>query len=130
MFSQKLYFLSVRGFFSGISQFVLYLSGALRWREEELLDSSHRLVKQFVSLDAHICVCHLCLNDGPNETYLQNRTRLTDTGNRLVVAKGEGDGRGIDWEFGISRCKLVYGEWIKNRSSTVLHRVVLLLFSS
>ena len=32
--------------------------------------------------------------------------------NRLVVAKGEGDGRGMDWEFGISRCKLLYTEWI------------------
>ena len=28
---------------------------------------------------------------------LQNRNRLTDIGNRLVVAKGEGDGGGKDW---------------------------------
>ena len=35
--------------------------------------------------------------------------------NRLVVAKGEGDGRGLDGEFGISRCKLVYIEWIDNK---------------
>ena len=37
-------------------------------------------------------------------TYLQNR--LTDTENRLVV-----EGR-MDWELGISRCKLLYIEWI------------------
>ena len=34
----------------------------------------------------------------------------TDT---LVVAKGVGEG-GMDWEFGISRCKLLYIEWINN----------------
>lgn len=27
---------------------------------------------------------------------------------RLVLAKGEGYGRRMDWEFGISRCKPVY----------------------
>ena len=32
-----------------------------------------------------------------------------------MVAKGEGDGRGLDWEFGISRCKVVYIEWINNK---------------
>ena len=35
--------------------------------------------------------------------------------NRLVVAKGEGVGRGMEWEFGISRCKLLYMEWIKDK---------------
>ena len=33
----------------------------------------------------------------------------------MVVAKGEGDGRGMEWEFGISSCKLVYVEWINNK---------------
>ena len=28
--------------------------------------------------------------------------------NRLVVAKMEGEGYGIDWEFGVSRGKLLY----------------------
>ena len=31
----------------------------------------------------------------------------TDIENRLVVAKGKGGGRRMDWEFGISRCKLL-----------------------
>ena len=36
-----------------------------------------------------------------------------DTENRLVVAKvGEGSGR--DWEFGVSRCKVLHLEWINN----------------
>ena len=45
-------------------------------------------------------------------TYLQNRNRPTDTENRLEVTQGEDRGRGKDWEFGISRCKLVYTEQI------------------
>ena len=38
--------------------------------------------------------------------------RLTDTENRFVVAKGEEDGGGMDWEFRTSRCKLLSIEWI------------------
>ena len=36
--------------------------------------------------------------------------------NKLVVAKGQGGGGGMDWEFGISRCKLLYIEWINNKA--------------
>ena len=32
-----------------------------------------------------------------------------------MMAKGEESGRALDWEFGISRCKLVYIEWINNK---------------
>ena len=32
-----------------------------------------------------------------------------------MVAKGDSDEEGIDWEFGISRCKLLYLEWINNK---------------
>ena len=32
-----------------------------------------------------------------------------------MVAKGEGGGGGMDWEFGVSRCKLLYREWINNK---------------
>ena len=32
-----------------------------------------------------------------------------------MVAKGESDEEGIDWEFGISRCKLLYIGWINNK---------------
>ena len=34
--------------------------------------------------------------------------------NRLVVAKEEGEGSGMDQEFGVSRCKLLQLEWISN----------------
>ena len=38
-----------------------------------------------------------------------------DIENRLVVAKGEGVGGGMELELGISRCKLLYIGWINNK---------------
>ena len=35
--------------------------------------------------------------------------------NRLMLAKGEVRMGRMDWEFGISRCKPVYTQWINNR---------------
>ena len=35
-----------------------------------------------------------------------------DIENRLVVAKGEGVGGGIERVVGVSRCKLLYIKWI------------------
>ena len=32
-----------------------------------------------------------------------------------MVAKGEGDGGGMEWELGVSRCKLLHREWINNK---------------
>ena len=32
-----------------------------------------------------------------------------------MVAKGEGVGGAMEWEFGVSRCKLFYTEWINNK---------------
>ena len=48
-------------------------------------------------------------------TYLQNKNRLRGIENRLVVAKEDGVGGGLEWEFGINRCKLVCREWIHNK---------------
>ena len=47
-------------------------------------------------------------------TYLQNRNRLTDIENRLMFVKERGEERGMKWEFGVSRYKLLYLEWICN----------------
>ena len=38
-----------------------------------------------------------------------------DIENRLVVAKWEGIGGGMEWEVGVSRCKLLYVEWINDK---------------
>ena len=35
--------------------------------------------------------------------------------NRIVFAKGEGEGSGMDWEFGVGKCKLLHLEWIANK---------------
>ena len=40
-------------------------------------------------------------------TYLQNRTRVTDTENKLMVTSGEKEGR-INWEIGIDIYTLPY----------------------
>ena len=34
---------------------------------------------------------------------------------REQICQGEGGGEGMDWEFGVNRCKLVYTEWISNK---------------
>ena len=38
-----------------------------------------------------------------------------DIEHRLVVAKGEGLGGGMEWDAGVSRCKLLYIDWINNK---------------
>ena len=38
-----------------------------------------------------------------------------DIENRLVVAKGDMVGGGMECEVGVSRCKLLYTEWINNK---------------
>ena len=41
--------------------------------------------------------------------------RFTGTEIRLVVTKVTGVGKGIHWEFGIGKCKLLYLESINNK---------------
>ena len=40
--------------------------------------------------------------------------QITDIYNGLVLAKGEEGRRGIDWEFQVSKCKLLHLERISN----------------
>ena len=47
-----------------------------------------------------------------------------DTENRLVVAKGDWGGTGMDWEFGVSRCKLIHLEWINNKSYCIAQKII------
>ena len=44
---------------------------------------------------------------------LSREKKLMDMENRFVVVEG-GRGSGMDWEFGISRCKLLHLVWINN----------------
>ena len=34
----------------------------------------------------------------------------------LWLPRGRGGGRGMEWMFGISRCKLLYIEWLNNKA--------------
>ena len=36
--------------------------------------------------------------------------QITDMETRLVVARGKGEGNGMDGEFGVGRCKLLHLE--------------------
>ena len=45
---------------------------------------------------------------------LSTEKTITDLENRLTVAKGGWGGSGMDWEFGVNRCKLLHLEWISN----------------
>ena len=49
-------------------------------------------------------------NEPIYETETESRTE-----NRLVVAKGEGVGGGMEWETGVRRCKPLYMQWINNK---------------
>ena len=50
-----------------------------------------------------------------NELIYETETDSQDIENRLVGAKEVGTGRRMQWEFGISRCKLIYITWINNK---------------
>ena len=45
------------------------------------------------------------------ETETDSQKQRTD----LWLPRRKGDGGGMDWEFEISRCKLLYTEWINNK---------------
>ena len=45
-----------------------------------------------------------------------------DIKNRQGVARGEGIGEGMEWEVGVGRCKLLYVEWVNNKSYCITHR--------
>ena len=38
---------------------------------------------------------------------LSTEKKIMDLENRLVVAKEEGEGVGMDWELGVNRCRLL-----------------------
>ena len=42
------------------------------------------------------------------------KNELMDMENWLMVAKGKVERSGMDWEFGIGRCKLLHLVWISN----------------
>ena len=47
--------------------------------------------------------------------YMQNRNRLTDIENTLVVTRGRGQRRGADYGYGIKRYKLICIKQIRSK---------------
>ena len=45
---------------------------------------------------------------------LSTEKKIMDMENRLVVGQGGGGGSGMDWEFGVNRCRLLPLKWISN----------------
>ena len=45
---------------------------------------------------------------------LSTEKKIMDLVNRLVVASGDGGGRGMDGELGVNRYRLLPLEWISN----------------
>ena len=45
------------------------------------------------------------------KTETDSETQRTDS----WLPRGRGKGRGMDWEFGVGRCKLLHLEWINNK---------------
>ena len=62
------------------------------------------------------------LKYGANESIYTTEAD-SDMQNRLVVAKRERGGRGMDWGFGVSRCKLLHLEWINTSLLSLLAKV-------
>ena len=59
-------------------------------------------------------------NEPIYKTETDSQTYRTD----LQLPRGRGYGGGMDWEFGISRCKLLYIEWVNNRSYCIAQGTV------
>ena len=43
---------------------------------------------------------------------------------QTVVSRRKGEERGVYWEFGVGRCKLLHLEWVNNRSHCIAQGTV------
>ena len=51
---------------------------------------------------------------GTNESFCRKETDGLGEQTCGCQGEGEGGGSGMDWRFGVSRCKLLHLEWISN----------------
>ena len=87
---------------------------AATWMQLEIIRLSELSQKEKDKYHMISLICRIWHKYGTNELIYKTETD-SDIENRLVVAKGVGAGRGMDWEFGVSRCKLLHLEWIDNK---------------
>ena len=72
------------------------------------------ILSEVIQKENYHVISLICNIWNMTQIHLWNRNSLTDTENRLVVAKGDGKSGGMDWEFGLSWCKLLYMEQINS----------------
>ena len=87
------------------------MSSAATWMELEIIIRSEIRKKRHIPYTTYTW----------NLTYDTNEPIYeleTDLENRLAVANREGNGRGTDWESGVSRCKLLLHRTDKQQSPT------------
>ena len=87
---------------------------AATWMDQEIIILTEVSQKE---KDKHHRIPLICgIQNMTKWTYLQNRNRLIDIENRLVLLpRWKGSRGGLDWEFGTGRCKLLHIEWINNK---------------
>ena len=84
---------------------------AATWMELETLILSEESQKE---KDRHHMISLICgVENMAQMIYLQNR-KDHGLGGQTCVCQGGGEGSRMDWESGVSRCKLLHLEWISN----------------
>ena len=59
-----------------------------------------------------------------SERETENRNGLTDRENRPVAAKGQPGRVGMDWDFAISSCKVLYIDWMNNKVYSITQETI------
>ena len=85
---------------------------AATWMQLEPLILSEVSQKK---IDKYHTISHIwILIYSTNEPICRKKKQTHGLGEQTCSCQGEGGGRGMDWEFGVSRCKLLHLEWISN----------------
>ena len=86
---------------------------AATWMDLEIIilsEVTHKEKDKYHTI-SHMWNLKYDANELSYETETDSQTWRTD----LWLPRERGGGGGMDWECGISRCKLVYREWINNK---------------
>ena len=78
----------------------------------EILDGNPRLWNRAIIWPCLWCKKGFSLIYSVGEPF--HRKKIVDLQNWCVVAKGEGEGGGMDWEFGVHGSRLLPLEWMSN----------------
>ena len=101
---KKMWFTYTMAYYSAIKKSEI-MPCAATWMQLEIVILSEVRKRKTNTIRYHL---YVEAKIGHKWTYLWNRNRIMDTENRLVVAKVGEVGGGMEWEFGVSRCKLLY----------------------